>query len=493
MPDPIGEPSRLARRALHTARTALPQDDPARELLRSHEARLTGPLRIALAGKVKAGKSTLVNALIGDELAPTDAGECTMVTTWYQHGRVPATRVVPKRGEVRELPFRRREGRFVVDLGGLSPDQVSRVEVDWPSPLLEPLTLIDTPGIDSLTTEASERTTDLLTPSAGNTVVDAVIYLMRFRHRVDLSMISELGSGGPSGAVTTVAVLSRADEVGGGRLDSLLSARDVAARHAADPTMRSHVAAVLPVAGLLAKGARMLRHDDFTMIQRVAGLDRDVRETALISADRFCADPADLGDPAQRRSLVERLGLFGVRLGAALVRQGYGTAGALADELARRSGLGELEKMVHTHFLPRSQLLKSLNAVVATEQVAPRLDPEVRERVLGWCDEFRAGTHGLAEMAQLVRLRQGQVEGLSTADRNQAMRVLGDRGLHPWQRLGLVPEATGQQVERSARLVLGHWRDLGQDPAVRRPTRELARTVVRSAEELVVKGGAAAT
>ncbi len=36
--------------------------------------RLGEPLRVAIAGKVKAGKSTLLNALVGDELAPTDAG-----------------------------------------------------------------------------------------------------------------------------------------------------------------------------------------------------------------------------------------------------------------------------------------------------------------------------------------------------------------------------------------------------------------------------------
>ena len=32
--------------------------------------RLDEPLRVAIAGKVKAGKSTLLNALVGEELAP---------------------------------------------------------------------------------------------------------------------------------------------------------------------------------------------------------------------------------------------------------------------------------------------------------------------------------------------------------------------------------------------------------------------------------------
>ena len=48
--------------------------------------RLDEPLRVAVAGRVKAGKSTLLNALVGERLAPTDAGECTRVVTWYQDG-----------------------------------------------------------------------------------------------------------------------------------------------------------------------------------------------------------------------------------------------------------------------------------------------------------------------------------------------------------------------------------------------------------------------
>lgn len=49
-------------------------------------ARLAEPLRIALAGTLKAGKSTLVNALVGDDIAPTDATEATRIVTWFRHG-----------------------------------------------------------------------------------------------------------------------------------------------------------------------------------------------------------------------------------------------------------------------------------------------------------------------------------------------------------------------------------------------------------------------
>ncbi|MDN5750703.1 MAG: dynamin family protein, partial [Pseudonocardia sp.] len=53
------------------------RDDPrTAQWLQAQLARLDEPLRVAIAGKVKAGKSTLLNALVGEQVAPTDAGEC---------------------------------------------------------------------------------------------------------------------------------------------------------------------------------------------------------------------------------------------------------------------------------------------------------------------------------------------------------------------------------------------------------------------------------
>ena len=42
--------------------------------LEAQRRRLDEPLRLALVGRVKSGKSTLLNALVGARVAPTDAG-----------------------------------------------------------------------------------------------------------------------------------------------------------------------------------------------------------------------------------------------------------------------------------------------------------------------------------------------------------------------------------------------------------------------------------
>ena len=89
--------------------------------------RLDTPLRVAVAGKVKAGKSTLLNALVGEELAPTDAGECTKIITWYADGHTYEARLTPHGGESRQVPFVRDGGAIEVDLCGLEPEAVERL------------------------------------------------------------------------------------------------------------------------------------------------------------------------------------------------------------------------------------------------------------------------------------------------------------------------------------------------------------------------------
>ena len=67
--------------------------------------RLQGPLRLAIAGKVKSGKSTLLNALIGEPLAPTDARECTKIVTWYRLSHRPYAKLYPIRWPTDRAPL----------------------------------------------------------------------------------------------------------------------------------------------------------------------------------------------------------------------------------------------------------------------------------------------------------------------------------------------------------------------------------------------------
>ena len=229
------------------------QGDPrVRPWLVQQLERLDEPLRIAIAGKVKAGKSTLLNALVGEQVAATDAGECTQIVTWYRDGHSPRIVIHPKLGPPVPLPVDRRDGALVVDLRGHAPADLDRMVIDWPTQSLRLATLIDTPGTASLSTETARRTVRFLNPDDDTpTEADAVVYLMRQLHASDSEFLEAFRDQGVARAasVNTIGVISRADEIGGGRLDAMASARSVAQRYRSEPALRGLCQNFVAVAG----------------------------------------------------------------------------------------------------------------------------------------------------------------------------------------------------------------------------------------------------
>jgi hypothetical protein len=144
----------------------------------------------------------------------------------------------PIAGEPRLLPVRRPEGRLQFDMGATTAEEVDRIVVDWPAKSLRDITLIDTPGIASLSEDVSARSTTFLTPEDAPSEADAVVYLMRHLHASDLNFLEAFRdtAAGQSGTINALAVLSRADEVGAGRIDALLSARRWPSATGAIPT-----------------------------------------------------------------------------------------------------------------------------------------------------------------------------------------------------------------------------------------------------------------
>ncbi len=463
-------------------------DDTTRAQLREYRDRLDQPLRIALAGMIKAGKSTLLNALIGEEVAPTDAGECTRIVTWYRYGDTPRVTLCPVVGEPRGLPVTRVDGRLVLALGSTPADAVGRLVVEWPSRALRDLTLIDTPGIASLSLDVSARATDFLTPRDAPSEADAIVYLLRHLHATDLHFLDAFHdlAAGASSTVNAVGVLSRADEVGAGRLDALVSARDIAARYRREGRLQSRVLGVVPVAGLLAQSARTLRQEEYDALARIAVLERDDRELLMISADRFVRGTPDLAvDRDLMRRLLERLGLFGIRLATVLLRTNDLGASGLADELYSRSGTGELLRLIDGQFRSRAGALQARAVLGGLERVLVSRPRRDAERLWAELERLQADAGELVELRLLAAARTSGLP-LERARAAQVERLLGAHGVDVPTRLGLPATASAAEVEARAAELLREWRELWGSPWSGPAVREVCDAVVRICEAALV-------
>jgi len=464
--------------------------------LRDQIDRLDEPLRVAIAGKVKAGKSTLLNALVGEQIAPTDAGECTRVVTWYRDGHSPKIVMDPKVGPPRPLPVNRHNGALVIDLQGTPAEALNRLVVHWPSPSLRIATLIDTPGIASMSTETSRRALTFLTPEDdAPTQADAVIYLMRHLHATDAEFLESFRDQGigRANSVNTVAVLSRADEIGGGRVDAMFSAKAIAQRYRSDPALRGLCQAVVPVAGLLAHTGRTLRQAEFDALAQLSRAPREEVDGLLLSTDRFLrtdstAAPATApGEGSETRAgLLQRFGLFGLRLSVALIRQGTATPAALADELVRRSGLTELQQVLTIQFTERRDLLKARSALLALNSVLHGESRASHGPLLGEVERILAGAHEFAELKLLSSLRSGAII-LPRGESDEAERLLGGSGAATAVRLGQPQEASPDELHNAVLDALARWRRRAENPASGRAVADACRVVVRSCEGMVAR------
>ena len=452
--------------------------------------RLDEPLRVAVAGRVKAGKSTLLNALVGERLAPTDAGECTRVVTWYQDGPGYQVLATPKQGEPRQLRFTRENGVIDIDLGDLHSDDVTQLEVTWPAQSLRTMTLVDTPGIGSLTEQASRRTWGLLVPDDEETPADAVIYLLRHLHAGDVEFLrafhdTEVSRPSP---VNAIGVLSRADEIAVGRLDSMASARRIAARLGTDSNVRRLVQSVVPVAGLLAETAVTLTETEVAQLRRVADLAVRPAEELLLSADRFARAMPELGlTSIEREALLGRFGLFGVRLTSALLRRGVATtATELSRELAGRSGLDQLKELIGSLFLERRDVLKSRSALLALADITRTCDRPGSAALAGGVEEILASAHPFNELRVLSSVRAGWVTGKADVI-TDLEQVIGGAGNAAHQRLRLDPDAGGGELTAAAEQALVRWQRRAEHPMTSFEMTVAARVAVRSCEGMLAE------
>lgn len=451
--------------------------------------RLDEPLRVALVGSVKAGKSTLLNGLLGERVAPTDSRECTRIVTWYHHGQVPRVRAHTAAGEVVSVPARRQADRLELALHELNPEDVDRLDITWPAQSIEGITLIDTPGTVSISERVSHQTSQFLLPDEGAAGADAVIYLLRSLHETDVHYLRAMHERTRHGdaSIGSIAVLSRADELGSGKLTAMMSINDAVERLRSHPDLQGVCEMIVPVAGLMGVGAMTLTQADFTNFHVLAERDPETTRQLLLTAERFIA-AKDAGLPAERTriDLVDRYGMYGIRLAVAALRGGVTNADALSHELLRRSGLDDLRRVIDVHFKQRHSELKAHSIVLALHRLVTGHPVAAFEELLIETEQHMNASHSFTEMRLVGQVAAGTLT--LPRETGEALQcVIGARGASYTARLMADPSASPNELLTLAVALLEQWRGLLNNPLLDRDTHAACRVAERSTERIITE------
>ncbi|HVW43749.1 MAG TPA: dynamin family protein, partial [Amycolatopsis sp.] len=369
--------------------------------------RLNAPLQVAVAGRIKSGKSTLVNALIGRRVAPTDIGECTRLVTRFSYGTVDRIEVVFTTGRKQVLPFAP-DGMIPADLG-VDIAEVSHIEAYLTNAVLQDMTVIDTPGLGSLDAASVSRTEELLgaakqddgrhdggdelDDTSRNAVAgaEAVLYVVTQGVRADdqeaLAAFTAATASREAGPVNAIAVLNKADTIApesvqGADSDVWKAATILAEKQAA--LLKPRVADVLPVIGLIAESAESggFTSADADALRQLSTVDESTLETMLMAADIFTSWECDVPTGTRLR-LLERLDLYGIsRAIDALRADPEMTAGALRRILLDASGVAAVRARLNVVFAARADGIKAAAALASVTALAHASgDPAERQRV----------------------------------------------------------------------------------------------------------------
>lgn len=460
----------------------------ATERLRHYLARFEEPLRIAVAGPWKSGKSTLINAMMGEEVAPVEVQDGRQVFTWYEDGPSPRATAYSADGGARELPVTRSASGMRVDFAGWGSDHVQEVVVQWPTRALRHATFVDTPALTSAAGEdgRTAATQKILRDA------DAVLYLTRDRRNTDLRFLQSAQEGevGRAAPVNVILVLSRADEIGGGRIDALLTARQLARRHRRDVEVNPLCMSVVAVGGLVALAGKTVSESDFAALAALSATPRTDLEGFLLSTDRFVGPefPAPV-EATVRRALLDRFGIFGVRLSTTLIRTGCDTRASLAAELVRRSGLTELRESIGRYFIDRQEVLKARSALMALEFLLRKQPRPGSGKLFAQVEHILATAHDFRELRLLAALQDLRIK-LDADLGAEAKRLIGGEGTSVAARLGVDHQATAAELWALSSETLGRWQQRAEDPLLGLGERRAARVVVRSCEGILAQLGA---
>jgi hypothetical protein len=318
--------------------------------------------------------------------------------------------------------------------------------------------------------------------------VDAVVFLLRTLNAADIALLKQIGElvGGSAGALGVIGVASRADEIGAGRIDAMLSAKDVAKRFTTEMDKTGICQAVVPVSGLLALTARTLRQSEFVALEKLAGVDAAELTKAMLSVDRFVREDSSLPvDAATRAALLDRFGMFGIRISIAVLRAGVSDAVALADELLERSGLVALRDVIDQQFAQRSDLLKAHTALLSLRRFVQTNPIYATPYILADIDPLLADTHAFEELRLLSQMRSRPMT-LNEDEIASLRRIIGGSGTDAASRLGLQPDAP-YDGPRAAFAAAQRWRRRADHPLNDPFTTRTCRAAVRSAEALVAE------
>ncbi len=522
--------STRAKQLLGECAALLPADDSLAVTLRAAARRLDEPMRLAVVGQIKRGKSTLVNALICEDIVATGRPELTFNVNELHFAEAERIVVHFRDGSPPRKVTRDEMGYWTNYDPSHLPDlrRVLKVSFGLPNDLLSSLVLIDTPGLGSVHVADSSATlvtlgsdADAVDPGLREALnslgrepatvhresfaeldqADAVLYLFsRGIGEEDRKILAEMAGNHPDALTPLKAfgVLNKCDDAWPPDRDEHPGAdpltfhplRDdadaVVERHLGRPDVRRFFYVIMPIAARVAMGACSLDSSQLNWLDDLSRADPG-KLAAHLSDERRFAESTDYQVPAAaRQQLVECLGPWGIHMSCQALRNGFDEE-KLRGHLMEESGVGKLRKLAGQHFGNRATLIKLSQAVrsVRAGLAVPRSSGHSTvERIGRRIEALERSEQGFVEITALSAYYRDRLTELTETEISHLLEVTGERGTHCACRLGLDINVSLATMAETAIERIRYWTARSNDPILGREGRQTGHTLIRCYENI---------
>ncbi len=352
------------------------------------------PFEVAFFGRMKAGKSSLINAFIGRQLAVTGYEETTPTINKLTYGEgaqqefftVHWRERIP---EAESFPI----GQLQSDWNGKAPEvlerirQASYLELYAPSELLRRVNIIDTPGTGSSAVEHEDMARQFISGQETDALVYVFSSVGRETDEKDLAIFRKACMA-DSTPYNSVAVLHKWDPIyweNGGKWAEIESKAEFL-RH----FMSSSVADVVAVSAPLALVSRTASPDFWKKALEFCNSFTDEDDLFFLLDDRH-----DMEADAACSALYDEAKGYGMPLSSFrvmlrhLYRERPVSEAAAAASIGCLSGIGRLEELLEAQFFRRSTLLQQRKLWVTVSRNLDELQRDISSHLYALAEESR--------------------------------------------------------------------------------------------------------
>ncbi len=488
--------------------------------------RANQPLRVAVVGIMKAGKSTLLNALIKENLLFTGNVETTYTVCWFKYAEQPSLRIVFKQKEkhceapFETAPFEDLEKWTVRQKSKENPriNDVSHIEIFYPNKILKTIEFIDTPGLNSSYNLDSRNTLDFLGVTTASEALeletatrkeasqaDAIVYAFtRSAGNTDQQLLGQFLNSGmtsSSSPINALGVYTWSDFSWepDSNLTPVENARRITGNTMKHPEMKRLLYTTLPVTAKAVEGFNALTEQDWIYLQGLATLDQSTIAGLIEHVPEFTTQKADeyhdpevlkvIGAPETRKNIEGKISVYGLFEIVHYLRSGTPRPEIL-EHLYEKTGIKAVNELITSHFGNRSFLIKTQYVFSYLKEECRKLYlasenktlKEICKHILDEIDHIETTEHVFQELRILQNYYNSLFAFNNETEYQEFLQITGEMGKNCEAKLGLQTPMLISEMAKVAKEKINRWHGLGNGFGVSQQYEQAANVIARSYE-----------